>query len=185
MRGFLKNRFMISTIAFALLLVALVALIIFPSYREIKIINEQVMEERVRLEKLYTQGQLQKLVQQNYESIKHEVRFLDELALKENEELAYITAAERAAEEAGVLLNLTIGDSKRVPNQRFSELEFTFTIRGDFRALVRFIERLESLPYYTNIAEITTSVRGGESGSDRHATMTIKATTYWQIPSIQ
>ncbi|MBI2050725.1 MAG: type 4a pilus biogenesis protein PilO [Parcubacteria group bacterium] len=185
MRGLLKNRFMISTIAFALLLVALAALIIFPSYREIKVINQQVLEERMRLEKLYTQGQLQKAVQQNYESIKQEIGFLDEVMLAEREELAYITAVERVAEEAGVELDLAIGDAKRVPDQRFSELGFTLTARGDWEQLVRFVGRLESLPYYTNISEMTTSARENEPGASRHAAMTIGAATYWRIPSIQ
>lgn len=184
MTALLKNRFMISTIAFGLLFISLVVLIIIPSYREIRVINEQVLEERLRLEKLYTQGQLQKVAQQNYEQIKNKVGFLDALMLPEREELAYITAVESVAQAAGVRLALAIGDAKRVPDQRFSELSFTLTAEGDWEALVRFVERLEALPYYTNISEMATSVRAGESGGPRHATMTIGATTYWRIPTL-
>lgn len=185
MTALLKNRFLISTIAFALLLVALVILIIIPSYQEIRVINEQVMEERLRLEKLYTQGQLQKTVQQNYESIKHDIAFLDEVMLAEREELSYITAVERAASETGVELDLAIGESTRAPETRFSELSFTLQAQGDWEQLERFVSRLESLPYYTNISEMTASVRDGEPGKLRHAAMTLRAATYWKIPTIQ
>lgn len=184
MHALLKNRFMISTISFALLLVALVVLLIIPSFREIKVINEQVIEERTRLERLYTKGQLQKAVQQNYESIKNDINFLDEAILTENQELRYITDVEELAERTGVSVALSVGASKREPERRYSTLDFTITARGGWEQLSRFSAELEALPYYTNIKELTVSAREQEGTSARTATLTMNAATYWRIPSL-
>ena len=129
----LKNRFMISTIAFALILVALVALIIIPAFSEIKVINQQVLEERTRLEALYTRGQVLKEVQKNYNTVKDDLVFLNGVMLPEREELSYITAVETLADEAGIELVLEAGSQKRAPEHRFSELLFLFTASGQKR----------------------------------------------------
>ncbi len=186
MRTLLKNRFMISTIAFALLLVALVVLVIVPSFSEIRLINEQVIEERRRLEELYTRGQVQKTVQENYNAVKDDAAFLNGILLKENQELQYLEAVEALADGAGIRLDVAVGPQKRVPEQRYSELSFTFTASGDWEAFLRFLDRLESLPYYTNVGEVTVAVRTDEQNRQaRSANVTVSATTYWRIPSLE
>ena len=62
----LKNRFQISAGVFIILLAAISILIVWPALREIQLIKTQVYEERVRLEKLYVRGQLQKQVRANF-----------------------------------------------------------------------------------------------------------------------
>lgn len=176
---------MISTIAFALLLVALVVLIIIPAFSEIRLINEQVLEERTRLEALYARGQVLKTVQQNYNAVKDDVAFLSDVMLKEREELTYIAALEALADGAGVRLDIAAGQTKRAPETRFSELGFTFTMSGDWEQVAAFLTRLEALAYYTNIGEMTIAVREDEkSSTSRSANVTMAATTYWLIPSL-
>jgi hypothetical protein len=184
MKARLKNRFMISTIAFTLLLVSLIALIIIPAFREIKLINEQVLEERLKLETLYTKGQVQKTVQKNYASIEDDIGFLSAILLKENQELEYITALEALAEAIGIEIKMDIGKSKPISEQRFSELEFTFTLNGSWQELMLWMDAVEALPYYTNISEFNVAVREKEgSSNNRTATITIGATTYWLLPT--
>ena len=72
---------MVSTIAFTLMLVAIVVLLIIPSFKKIRSINEQVLEERKRLELLYTRGQVQK----TYGNVKEDAEFLNNILLKENQ----------------------------------------------------------------------------------------------------
>ena len=182
---FLKNRFMVSTIAFGLLLAALVILVVVPSFKKIRLINEQVLEERIRLKKLYTKGQVQKTVQQNFASIKNEVQFLDEMLLKENQELDFITQIEHVAENSGIEIDMSIGKTKRIPEQRFSELEVNYTVNGSWEQFMEWISGIESLPTYTNIHEINVAIHTDDSNElERNAIIGIEANTFWLIPGL-
>jgi len=181
MKSFLKNRFVISTTAFVLLMAALVVLIIYPAIREIQTINHQVMDERERLERLYVRGQLLKNVRNDFQSIQKDVGFLDEILLKENQELQYIAALERLADEFEVELKITVGDATVRPQQPYSELEFTFQITGYWPDMLAWVERVEALPYYTNVNAITITARQDEQATQQLATLAISAETYWLL----
>jgi len=182
MKFWLENRFLVSTISFGLLLIALVVLIIIPSLVEIKIINKQVLEERIRLEKLYTKGQLQKNVKIAYEKIKDNLPFLDEAILKESQELQYITAIEHIATEENLEMEINIGESKKIAEQRFSSLRFSFVINGEWPSVIKWIEKVEELNLYTNIKEVSIAVRETEDPNiSRQATLTMSADTFWMI----
>jgi len=181
----LKNKFTISVIAFLLLLIALVVLIIIPAIKEIKIINAQVYEERLRLEKLYAKGQLKNKVQKNYNSIKDDIVILDNTIMKQGQELEYITAIENIANKAGVDINISIGETKRTPQQRFSELEFTLTLTGKWENILSWIDKVEAMSVYTNIKEATIAVRKNEDSKEaRQATATIRVNTFWLTPTL-
>lgn len=178
----LKNRFLISTIAFFLLFAALLAVVVYPAFQEIRIINEQVHQERVRLEQLYVAGQLRKTVQSNFNKIKGDIGFLSNMMLSENQELDYIAAVEQLADRANLDLSIRIGENKIEAKQRFSSLRFTFDVYGDWEDILVWIDSIESLPYYTNMQEMTVAVHGaGEEKNTRTANMTISADTYWLI----
>jgi len=182
MKFWLENRFLVSTISFGLLLIALIVLIIIPSLTEIRIINKQVLEERVRLEKLYTKGQLQKNVKIDYEKVKDDLPFLDEVILKESQELQYITAIEHISTEENLEMEISIGESKRAAEQKFSTLEFSFIIKGEWPSIIRWIEKVEELHLYTNIKEVSIAVRENENENEpRQATLTMSADTFWRI----
>ncbi len=181
MKTYLTNRFLVSTIAFILLLCAVLSLIVLPSVREIKLINKQVHEERVRLEKLYLKGQLQRHVRENYNKIINEIDFLDSLMLKENQELQYITNVEKFASEENLTLSIQIGESKRMPETPFSTLAFVFNVSGKWENILKWIDKVEALPYYTNIKEISISIREDTQSKIRSASATINADTYWLI----
>lgn len=180
-RAYLKSHFLVSALLFAVALLAVILLVVIPSLREIRVINKQVYDERVRLERLYVKGQLQKRVRENFARIKGEVAFLDEILLKENNELPYITALEQASDESGVELKINVGERKRTPNQPLSSLEFTLEVKGDWQGLARFLDKLESLPYYTNIKETTFAVRQEKESPGRTVDAAISADTSWLI----
>ena len=182
--GWLKNRMLVSAGLFCLALLAIVLLLIIPSLREIELINRQVYDERVRLEKLYVRGQLQKKVRENYAKIRDNVKFLDEIFLHEHQELQYIGALEQAAASDGVTLKIDIGEAKRTPQQLLSTLKFNFEIKGDWPAIMRWLDTVENIPYYTDIKEVAIAVRAGDKNQpapERAATVNIAAETYWLV----
>lgn len=182
MKGILKNRFIISATSFILVFAALFVLVIIPSFKEIRLISAQVYEERLRLEKLYTQGQLKREAQKNYNLVKEKIEAIDGIMLTEGQELEYITLMENKAEKMNLGINMSIGENKRFPEQRFSELDFTFTLTGQWENILKWINEIEVLPFYTNIKSFSTGVHKDE-GAERTATAAIEATTYWLIPT--
>ena len=179
MKSFLKNRFIISTIAFLLLMAALIVLIIYPAMREILTINHQVMDERERLERLYVRGQLLKNVRSDLLKIQNNVGFLDEIMLKENQELQYIAALEQLADELALELEITVGDTTVRPQQPYSELAFTFQLTGYWPDMLAWMQRVEALPYYTNVNGITITARRDEQSENQLATVALSVETYW------
>lgn len=177
-----KNRFQISAAVFIILLVGILILIVWPALREIRLINQQVYDERVRLEKLYVRGQLQKKVRENFVKIKDQTQWLDNALLKENQELQYITALENAAAARAVELKINIGESKRLPNQLFSILGVSFELTGDYPNILRWISAIETIPYYTNIRESAVAMHGPKDNLPARATVNISADTYWLLP---
>ncbi len=177
-----KNRFQISAAVFIILLAAILILIVWPALAEIRLINRQVYEERVRLEKLYVRGQLQKKVRENFAKIQNQTPWLDNVLLKENQELQYITALENAATEQAVELKINIGESKRLPNQLFSVLGVSFELTGDYPNILRWISAIETIPYYTNIRESAVAMHDAKDNLPERATVNISAETYWLLP---
>lgn len=180
---YLKSHFLIASAVFALLLAILVFLVILPSLAEIRHIRRQVYEERIRLEKLYVRGQLQKKVRANYNRVKESAAWLDNILLKENQELQYITALESAAEKTGVGLKITVGEQSRLSGQPLSVLGFTFNLAGSWPKIVSFLAALENMPYYTNVLEVI-AARREQSGPEAAvgATATVTAQTFWLVP---
>lgn len=181
--SYLKSHFLIASAVFTLLLAGLVFLVILPSVGEIRRIRKQIYEERVRLEKLYVRGQLQKKVRENYNRIKESSAWLDNILLKENQELQYITALESAADKAGVGLKITVGEQARLSDFPLSALGFTFNLEGAWPRIVAFLSALENMPYYTNVSEMT-AVRRQTEGDEQAAVVaaTITVQTFWLAP---
>lgn len=176
------NRFLTSTIIFLVLLSAVITLVAWPALDEIGIIRSQVYDERVRLEKLYVRGQLQKKVRENYARIKDDVKFLDEIFLREHQELTYITALEQAGAAANIELKINIGETKRTPQQLLSTLGFSFEIKGAWPNIMRWLDAVEQIPYYTDIKEMAVAVHDEQpNGQPRTATVNISADTYWLV----
>lgn len=180
---YLKSHFLIASVIFSALLAGLIFIIILPSVAEIRRIRQQVYEERVRLEKLYVSGQLQKKVRENYNRVKESSAWLDNILLKENQELQYITALENAAENAGVGLKITVGEQSRLPGQPLSLLNFSFNLAGSWPKIVSWLAALENMPYYTNVLEVV-AARREQSGEESPppATAIIAAQTFWLSP---
>lgn len=182
--SYLKNHFLIASVIFGLLLFAVTVLLIIPSFREIRLIKRQVFDERVRLEKLYLKGQLQRKVRENYQRILPQTAWLDNILLKENQELQYITALEHLAERHGLQLKIDAGASEPAADPGLSKLNFVLTLSGRWPQVVRFLAGIEDLPYYTHVLEITAAEREtlSEDSTLSLTTATIALATFWQKP---
>lgn len=179
---FSKNKFLLSIIIFSICFLGVFIFLIWPAWLEINSINKKISEEKIRLEKLYNTDQLSKKINDNYDKIKNDIGFLDDFILKENQELQYITALEQIAAEENVNLKINIGETKANPGQKFSTLNLSFELAGEWPNILRWISRLESIPYYTNIKEIAITTHEQKNEATTVAMATISAETFWLLP---
>ncbi len=175
----------IATISVALLGgVALLGLVAWPSYTHIKNLNDQIYQERVDLEKLYLKGQILKQTIKEYEEVKPVVGKLNNIYLKPNDELAFITKLEDAAQATNVKQNLTLGlqDPKKPANQLPVQLQ----INGNLTDFISYLQALEALDYYINIDNLRLSKTGSSTprGTDNKMNGLLEAVllglTYYQ-----
>lgn len=174
-----KNHFLLTSVIFAGLFLVIFFLLVIPTIRQINKINKDVFEERKRLENLYASGQLQKKVIGRYNQAKEKAGFLEEIFLREGQELEYITKIENAAAAADVSVKINLGESEAEGNPDLSKLRFSFEGKGGWENLLQWLQKIEATPQYTNISEITAVASAERNSTSTAASLKINAETYW------
>lgn len=158
------------TISLALLGgLVLLGFVAWPSYKQIQKLNEQIYQERVDLEKLYQKGQILKQTIKEYEEVKPVVGKLNDIYLKRNEELAFITKLEDAAQASNIRQHLTLGlqDPKKPANQLPVQLQ----INGRLSDFIAYLQALEAMNYYINIDNLRLSKNGSSNTPNKEDKM--------------
>lgn len=152
------SRTLIATGATLLAGLTLLFFVAWPSYQQIRQLNDEIYQERVGLEKLYQKGQILKQTVQEYEKVKPEVTKLSSVYLQPNDELNLITKLEDAAQMSNVKQHLTLGvqDPKKTKNT----LPIQLQISGQLKDFVGYLQKIEGLDYYLNIDSLRLSKNG-------------------------
>ncbi len=87
-------------------------LVILPTIKDIRGINEDVYAERVDLEKKYLRGQLLRKTVEDFEKIRPEKDKLSSVFIPEKEELKFITDLEKIAANNNLLQIIGLEQSK-------------------------------------------------------------------------
>ena len=178
----LKNHFLMATIVFSCLFLLMIIFFIIPALRQIKQINDEIFQERKRLENLYARGQLQKKVIGRYNQAKEKSQFLEEIFLTEGQELQYISTLEQAAAQTGIQLKITVGTADPVAIDNVSQLSFIFEVEGQWPNLLGWLQKVEELPYYTNFSDATAMSQFAQNSTSTITALKLNAETYWLRP---
>jgi len=195
----MKSNPVVMAVLFTIMAIAIVLLIIVPSWREINWVNLNIKKQREALDQLYAQGQNFRLAAKEYDQIKPDVPLLDGVYFILGEELRAITRFESIADEVGVAQVITLDtNSDTLPKgatHPYRRIVLRLEIMGTYRQLVQVLQRLEHMPEYVNVLSIGMS-EGGRSYSSaridpaasaagipdegRMLTAIIQAATYWK-----
>ena len=154
-------------------------LVINPAIKEILSIDQDIYEQRIRLETLYERGQLQKKVLAKFNRINEQSGFLDKILLKENQELQYITSLESIADSLNVDLKINIGQQGKNLTDNISTLPFSFSLVGRWEDILAWLDKLEALPYYTDINEFSLNAQANDIAK---TSIKVSSVTYWEKP---
>lgn len=129
------------------LLGALYFLAGWPALNKIGEKGEKIEEAKMEIERRYVRGQKAKNVFADLKEIEEKKRKLESILVGEENELSLITALEKTAEESGVKQKINLSP----PAGEEKNISFRLITEGGFPAQLKYLDRLEALPYYLNI----------------------------------
>ncbi|HOZ36789.1 MAG TPA: type 4a pilus biogenesis protein PilO [bacterium] len=136
------------------LIIGLVVLLIWPTAKNLRQDKQIVVQSRQAMSELLARGQNVDKNQKNLELIEGNLHLLDEAYLKKGEELNFITDLEQAAAannvEQAIDFNNELGEEKN----SIKTIPLELKINGDLKEIMAYINALERLPYYVDIARI-------------------------------
>ncbi|MFH1866767.1 MAG: type 4a pilus biogenesis protein PilO [Patescibacteria group bacterium] len=151
-----QHKITASLVTTLVIVIALVAFIIWPSFTRIKELRGNIMDQRVELERIYLQGQSLKKTVEQYQEIKSTISLLNSVYIKEGKELALIESLEQLAEQQSIDQDIKLATIDPNKNQG-KLLPLQLTITGNFNDLITYLAGLESLSYYLNITTLRIS----------------------------
>ena len=128
--------------------------VILPTINDIKTINQAVYNEKLDLEKKYLRGQLLRKTIEDFEKIKPEQDKINSIFIKQGNELEFITALENIAANYNLEQKLSLRSDLPADSGIYYPLPLEISIRGNFINILKYLNDLEKLDYYFNIAEL-------------------------------
>ncbi|MBU4360345.1 hypothetical protein L6278_00230 [Candidatus Parcubacteria bacterium] len=145
------NRIIVIFIAIIISLLILF-IIILPTLKKIKQMTQNIYSQRVALEKLYLRGQSIRETKENYEKVKDDVKELEKVFNHLGQELDFITALEKIAEEKNISQIINIKNGEKEPsNEDYISIEVAVNLSGNYNDLIRYLTAVQNLDFYFNI----------------------------------
>lgn len=164
------------TLGLAGLFLMVGAAVIYPQYREIKKINQEIFTIRTTLEKKYEATKQMHKSQINLTTAEKISAELDSLFVKKGEEIKIVKALERLAEQLSLEQNLSLSSAANKVNDNLSDLDLQITVTGNFQNLMKYLEALEKNNYLFAITDVNVNSKNEPSS----LLLSLKAKIYVQ-----
>lgn len=172
----LKNKIILLNIVIAVIIVFVLYFIIIPNVEIIKKIQFDIQSQLIELENKYKKSQSLRQVSDNLKQIEPQISLLDQVYIKQDQELLFITALEDLATKNHITQKLNLGNVKVNTTPQKSILQIN--TQGNFVDQIGYLRGLESLNYYINIKTI--EIYKNSTDNQESTSMTLVVDTYWQ-----
>lgn len=149
-----KNKKVIGLSLTILLIVTALFIIVLNLY-QIKTTSQYIHQQQLILEKKLQMGQNIKEISKQYKQILAEMDLINNIFVVKGEELEFITTLEKIASDNNLELRIDMSE----PDSEDS-IQLSLVLSGEYNSILLFIEKLESIPTYYNIEEITIANQG-------------------------
>ncbi len=144
---------------------ALVGAVCIPTILSIRQLQTNIGDENYKIEERYAMRRLTRNSLGQLEEIKRRIEPLREVGIQEGQELAFVNAMENAASSSNIDQKLSL----ETVNQRDispweKEVPLKITATGDYRDLIVYLRRVEKLPYYIVVKNLSISVPKNRTG---------------------
>lgn len=174
----IKQKIIAYTLMVAIIIGGVIYGIILPTLKDIQKINDDVLAERIDLEKKYLRGQLLKTTIKNFEKIKPQEDKLDQIYIGQNEELRFITALEDIASRYGLEQDIQLAGEIRSDTASYGPLTLEIVTEGDYLNVLQYLRDIERLTFYFNISKITVNTTGKQKIYSSSIALTIKGQVF-------
>jgi len=164
---------------------------------EMSRMKKQIETEKVDMEKNYLRGKNLRKLSESLKVVEPQLAKLDEVFIKKEGALDFITSLELTAENSGIeqrinLAGSSVGRTAAKTKTSSETIPVQLSSSGSFSKQMQYLSALEALSYYINVKTLEISnpsyrgaglsaVDGVESGvSDSQVGIQILADTYWQ-----
>ncbi len=160
----LKQQFFLATGLLLLGCVGMLAMIIYPSVRHMRVIGTDIRDIQTELEQDYKETQAMRRTIRELDTVLEEIVLYEGMVMSIGDELAVITEIERLAKEHN--LSQTLGasfQSTADSDVRLPYYNFSIVLNGTFDNVYTYLQTIESRPYYVLINSINISKAGEDN----------------------
>ena len=147
----LKNKTKLSLIIFLVLSIFILIFLVYPLYEDIK--NNAVELSLKKQDSFYIDNKLKNIegFKENYKEIKASLEKGESLFLKSEAPVNFIGFLEKTSEDSDVSIKISPSASVKKMNDPWYSIIFQINASGKFPDILKFIEKLESGPYLSQI----------------------------------
>jgi len=183
----LKKKISITLIIFILIISGLIYFVVMPTINDIKKMGEEIENQRIDLEQKYIKGQSLKQLTENLKKTEPQLVILDQIFIKQDHELDFITKLEEIATQNNVAQTINLDIAKINKDKSYQALPLRLSARGNYKNIMNYLISLEALNYYINIDSTDLSSASAKQSAvpEGQTTfsnigLTISANTYWK-----
>lgn len=150
------------------------AVVIYPYYRGIQALNQQIFEMRSALEAKYEKTRYLHRSQVRLGAVKQLVKDLRAGFLQSGAEINFIAELENIAEKKGVEQKLALAAPIKMADTDLRKISVEITVRGGLANLLAYLEAIEHNKYFVSVNELRLAQ------SDAGLSLNLKAEVYVQ-----
>lgn len=155
--NYYKNKFYINLGIIILFFIGITIFIIYPALKEIAKVNQEITNERIKLEKKLAMGLNIKKIINDLEEIEESAKNLDNIFLEKNAELNLIGNLETIATNHNIAININSDFTGKDIGSNILQVEIQLIATGNYKQILSFISELENQKNYFNIKSISFS----------------------------
>lgn len=147
----LKNKILLYNSTFAVIILAVLVAIIYPTIKQIKQVRQQALELREYLEKRSNRSSRVHLSLQQIAKIKSEVELFPNYLFKKGEELNLITTLESIAAKNHLTQKIENSNFDNITN---NTIDLSLATAGNYANSIAYLNDLEKLKYFINLQRL-------------------------------
>ena len=151
----IKNKINLSLIFFLILAIFLLAFLIYPLLKDIKNNSKEMISQKKEVLSLENKIKDIEEFRKNYAKIRPNLEKIETLFTNSEAPIDFISFLEKTSQDCRVSIQIVPAAITRVSEEPWPSLSFSITLTGSFPNFLRFLEKLESGPYLTEIQNLS------------------------------
>jgi len=151
----IKNKINLSLIFFLILAIFLIAFLIYPLLEDIKNNSKEIISQKKEIKVLENKIRDTEEFRKNYAEIKPNLEKIETLFTNSEAPIDFISFLEKTSQACHLTIKIVPSAITKKTEEPWPSLSFSITLTGSFPNFLRFLERLETGPYLTEIQNLS------------------------------